>query len=249
MKKIEDQSSLLFLDFDGVICDSLDECFVSSWIAYYEKYKSAVPDRIDLEYRRQFDSLRPLIRNGEDYLVIHHALASGQSITDQSEFDHRIESVGDVSMKQFRALMYEVRKGLVEHSRDYWLGLHAMFSWLMPTLAAAAEHPCVYILSTKRKEYILELLDGVPIDRARVLSSNGRPKTEIITEYLDATAADNAVFVDDQIDHLRMVGDKRIRPLLAEWGYVKPEWLLSGEFPVLSQAGAVRLVGGYSSVS
>ena len=61
---------LLFLDFDGVICDSEPECFESSSVAY-RKLKSPENVSKSLEHRSLFRQLRPLIRSGEDYLVIH----------------------------------------------------------------------------------------------------------------------------------------------------------------------------------
>ncbi|THB63607.1 MAG: hypothetical protein D6B26_05875 [Spirochaetaceae bacterium] len=238
--------SLLFLDFDGVLCDSVSECFVSSWIAYYERHRQAVPDRVDLNYRRVFDTLRPYIRNGEDYLVIHESLSRGLPLDDQNQFDLRISEIGHEGMQAFRALIYAVRQELLQSSQDFWVSLHRMYDSLLSPLMACASNPAVYILSTKKQEYILKMLNGIPIDPARVLSSGGIPKKDIIDSIMESHGSQRADFIDDHIDHLRQVRNPAVSRYLAKWGYVRPEWLNARDMEVIDERRAIEIMQAYS---
>jgi hypothetical protein len=93
----------------------------------------------------------------------------------------------------------------------------------------------MYILSTKKKEFIAEIFQGnviqFPIEN--IIYSGSESKQSIISAKLDETESNAAVFIDDQISHLLNVTDSRIDVRLAEWGYIQSEWL-SGRFSVPS---------------
>ena len=74
-----DRPLLLYLDFDGVVCDSERECFVSSWLTYRQLGGATGGEHISLRARRRFRQMRPLIRSGEDYVVIQQILAREQA--------------------------------------------------------------------------------------------------------------------------------------------------------------------------
>ena len=83
--------NVVALDFDGVICDSAAECVVSAYGAYveakgevFDPMESVVPDY----FRDGFYRLRPLIRDGRDYVMILYLLDLGVAIEDQEDFDH-----------------------------------------------------------------------------------------------------------------------------------------------------------------
>ncbi len=239
----------MFLDFDGVLCDSVSECFVSSWIAYYTHYLGSEPLKVDLAYRQIFDSLRPFIRHGEDYLVIHDALANKRPISGQKDFDQRIAEAGVQAMQEFRALMYRVREDLVGRERDFWISLHRMYPHILPSFQMCAGNPDVFILSTKKKEYVEQMLDGIAIDSDRVISSGARSKSDVMSDLLDSTGVDKAVFIDDHIDHIRRVTDGRITSYLADWGYVRPEWLSAKDVVSIRSDQLVEMLRSYSSLS
>ena len=58
--------TLVFLDFDGVICDSALECLVSSWEAYFRDHGRDAPKAVPVDLKERFLALRPYVRSGED---------------------------------------------------------------------------------------------------------------------------------------------------------------------------------------
>jgi len=231
------------LDFDGVICDSVDECFASSWIAYHRLYRGR--DAVPLPPRTDpaFAALRPLIRSGEDYLLIHEILENGARAANQEEFDGLIRRAGPEKMASFKDLFYRARGELLEKQPDLWFSLNPVYGHMREALRAPQETR-LWILSTKKPRFIAEILShaGLPFPEERIIDSGSGRKLPIVVGLLEKENGDRALFLDDQIDHLKGCEDPRIRPYLASWGYVKREWLAGGTgVPVLDPAAFLAL--------
>ncbi len=222
---------LLCLDFDGVICDSIRECLASSWIAYHRLVKNDPPDRVPIRLQADFAVLRPLIRSGEDYVLIQEILDRGWEVREQADFDRLLASAGNGTMERYKELFYRARGDLLDRHRAYWLSLNRVYPHMREPLRGLASHDRLHIVSTKRSDFIVSILaaDGIELNPERVHYSSARGKPGLLSEILDAAGVERAVFVDDQIDHLTGGGWRDgVERLLAAWGYVKPEWLGGG---------------------
>ena len=216
---------LLVLDFDGVICDSIDECFVSSWIASHRLDGTPLPASLGVELRARFAELRPFIRSGEDYVVIQKLLAANRLVATQAEFDAALAAEGPDGMRRLKEVFYQARGDLLASDRPYWLALNRVYPHVRRTLAGLASRPDVVVLSTKKSEFIVEILaaNGIAIPVDRVLYTGSRAKADIIAGLLGP--GERALLIDDQVDTLLACRDPRIDVGLALWGYIKPEWL------------------------
>ena len=243
----------LILDFDGVICDSIDECLLSSWIAYHSLFLHAQPLSVPSSLRSDFAALRPFVRGGEDYLLIHHALASRLAITDQPSFDALAKDAGEERLGLFRELFYQARRSIMDTQKDFWLSLNKIYPHMRELFGSAAhdsDFPWgrLRILSTKRPEFIAEIIEssGFPMPRDRIIFSGNRAKLSLVERLIEDDGLESAVFIDDQIDHLIGNTNPRIEVYLASWGYVKQEWL-SGQVPVLSPRGFAKMAREWRS--
>lgn len=224
-------NSLIFLDFDGVICDSVRECFVSSWIAYSKDYYKDNLTSIKIEYKNNFIGLRPFIRSGEDYLLIHDLLLNNIKIKNQEEFDFYIVKTGKIRMEEYKESLYKVRNSLLEQEKDFWLSLNYLYPHMKLLLSKYYSHKNLYIISTKKQKLIIEILNSnnIKISPDRVYDSGKSRKLDIVSDIMEKTKVQDAVLIDDQIDHLSGNNNKRIEVYLAKWGYIKNEWLKKQE--------------------
>ena len=217
----------LFLDFDGVICNSLDECYVSSFLAHHG---GNIPDSTEIRSRALFDTYRPFIRSGGDYVAIQHLVDHGVVITDQIGFDRAAAEIGD--SRAMRSSMYRARGRLLADAPDYWLSLNRLYPEIRGSLQALSSRH--WILTTKEPSYVERILDhnGIrwPVDR--IICSGSERKLDIIA----ASVSTRALLIDDQIAHLRPNPYGTIDVLLASWGFVRPEWLLQSDVPILERA-------------
>lgn len=240
--------SALFLDFDGCLCDSYVECFSMAWYAYHVRYRKADPGRMNIADKPRFRELRPMVRNSEDNVVIHHIMHTGEVVRSQDDFDAVCGNLGPDTLAVLRKAFYDTREYFLSDYRNFWLGLNSLFQPLAGPLEKTSGNPAVFILSTKRPDFIDEILkyNGITWPFDRILEAHGRSKEEIILDYLGRVNKKQAVFVDDQIDHLRSDGGGRITNYLAEWGYVSED--AKSDFSVLHMTlqECADLIGEYA---
>ncbi|MCF7927908.1 MAG: hypothetical protein K9L68_02725 [Spirochaetales bacterium] len=228
------EQMLIFLDFDGVICDSVHECFLAAWKAYFEDdgFRSAAgwnnspPDSVPLEWKRRFDYYRPYIRNGEDYLALFRVLEEGMKIADQESFDRIMEKFIGEERQNIRERFYKARESLIEQDFSRWLYLNPLFPGIGEILQRNHTNKQLFILSTKRPDFIMKILSfhGIEWNQEKILFAADIPKARFIHSVIEREGAVRAVFIDDQISHLLGVSGQEIRCLLPNWGYIKPEW-------------------------
>ena len=243
----------LFIDFDGVICDSAAECLFSSWVAYdrltggdagasAQRPPAAAP-AVPAALRQRFMRLRPFIRSGEDYVLIQHLLAGGRMPPRQADFDDARRAAGRRALDRYADALNRVRRELMARQRNHWLRLNPLYPG-MAEILQAADWDAACILSTKRPPYIKAILEfhEVRVPTRAILHAAAVSKLEMVAAALDQRQAERAALVDDQLDHLTGNDDARIEVYLADWGYAQPEWLADPRVPALSRRGLGGLV-------
>lgn len=214
---------LVFLDFDGVICDSLPECYAVSQAAYFGLYLGRKIPPSGPEDERTFRQLRPYIRRGGDYLFIQHCLQRHLVIASQKDFDAVIQEEHGLD-DTFHELFYKARRELLASDPQRWHELNPLYPGLKALLLKHGSHGDTLILSTKEADFIAKILafNGIPWDASNIYCSGKERKLDFIDRVMDELGASQATFVDDQIDHFRGSSTHPVRCLLADWGYVLP---------------------------
>jgi hypothetical protein len=240
------EKPLLFLDFDGVICDSIEECFYSSAIAYYARERGAEVPAFDDAYRAAYRAHRPFVRNGEDYLLIHGLLASGEPRASQAEYDIVRRQAGPELLERYLELFTATRRDLLANERAHWISLNPVYPFMCALLPKLGERDGAFILSTKKKEFIVEILASCAVSwrSERIIAMQDRPKLDVISDLLGETRSPSAIFIDDQIEHLGGPSDPRIDRYLALWGYALPGAKADGVVD-LGAAAAESLLRAY----
>ena len=238
------KTPLLVLDFDGVICDSVDECFASSWTAYHELRLGRTGARPDDAMRQGFKILRPFVRSGEDFVLIQEILARGTRVADQASFDAAARKEGEAVRERYRELFYQARSDHLRRDRAGWLALNRVYPHMKLALSRLPSSAPPFVLSTKKPPFIAEILaaNGVGIPPERIIWSDAEPKLHTAARLRDQAGCPEAVFIEDQVDAIQGNADPRIRPYLATWGYVKKEWLSGSEVALLTPDDFLKLV-------
>ncbi len=229
-------NTAVFLDFDGVICDSALECLASSWLAYHRLRRERAPEAVPADLLRRFIRLRPFASAAADYVLIQELIAAGREPLSLRDFEGE-RSARRGRLERYDRLMREVRSGLLRTDPDYWMSLHRLYPHVLRELPRWVASDSFYILSTKRPELILRTLRhfGLLMDARRTLGCPRSGKLGIIARTMRRKNIARALFVDDQIANLRPepAGPGSAEPpvarALAAWGYLRREWL--GELP------------------
>jgi phosphoglycolate phosphatase-like HAD superfamily hydrolase len=239
------RSVILFLDFDGVICDSASESFLTSWTAYHESFRGEPPTRPTEQARRDFFRMRPLIRSGADFMLIQDVLARGGFLNDQESFDAEAARIGEADMRRFAEIIYETRARIVKEDRAAWVGLNRIYPHMEAVFPHLPRDGSVRIISTKRPHFVAEILALKKMDfpATAVIFAEAEPKLVTVERIRAAEGYEEAILVEDQIDAIRGNTNPRLRVYLATWGYVKEEWLRApGPIALLTPDGFLDLV-------
>ena len=240
---------LLVLDFDGVICDSVEECFVSSWTAYNELFRGLPRSDAPAASRAPFRALRPFVRSGEDFVLAQDLVRGAVRIDTQEEFDRAWERPGIPPHKVFKDLFYQARTSLMERDRAAWLAMNPIHAHVASAIGRLPPAVPFFILSTKKAQFVRETLsaNGLRVPEERVLYAEAEPKLSIIRRLLQSSGAPRAIFVEDQIDAIKGNTDPRIEVYLASWGYVQKSWIEGKPVvPVLGPGEFEELLGRLS---
>jgi phosphoglycolate phosphatase-like HAD superfamily hydrolase len=241
--------TLLFLDFDGVICDSATECLATSLSAYAVLHpgRSRGDDDRDARVREKFFELRPYVRNGEDYLFMREMIDLGIEIKSQVDFDDYIARSPAGLAGKYREAFYDARSKSFAEDPGKWLSANPIYPHMAGPLREHGFRPGLFILSTKRTKFIEAILshNGIKLSTDRILESGeGERKVDRISRVLDEGGAGRAVFVDDQVEHLVANEDARIETCLPIWGYIEKSCFDFGDgIRVINERDMAELFG------
>lgn len=209
-----------FLDFDGVIIDSIDECFLLSKDVYYgfSHFKYDINT-----YKKTFYRYRGFVNPPFEYMVLHKTIESylkNNSLDFKLKFTELKKNIIEDQKNKFEYLFFQLRKYYQEDINN-WLSLHKITDY--GKTLQNKKLPDYFIVTTKNKESVRLLLNHYniriekifDIENHRLLMSKGN----IISNFLDSSKYNQAVFIDDSVENLNSVKDKRIKCYFADWGY------------------------------
>lgn len=217
---------IVALDFDGVICDSADECMVTSWNAYAQLFgtTSRVSGIAELSshhiecYRRN----RYLVRPAREYGLLWHLVLSGNERIDESTFTAAaIEH--SPWMKQFETLFFQTRRDLQDKDPEKWIELHNQYTEASECRERLHRYP-LYLVTNKDAHSVALFNQfwnlNIP-DENRFTFNSGLSKREALQIIItrNSISPSQLYFVDDHPNHLEDVVSVGVQCRWASWGY------------------------------
>lgn len=221
------QPDALALDFDGVLCNGLQEYFQVSIKAYGEIWPQ---DKPDLGWEPLFGRLRPVVETGWEMPLVLKAIREGYGEGDillgwpqiRAELLTRLK----LSPKQLGQHVDGLRDRWIAEDFSGWSGLHAFYPGVPEQLQRWVDLALpTYIITTKESRFVEALLQqkGVNLPSAAIFGKDcQRPKTETLRQ-LQAKGWTKLWFVEDRFETLQSI---RMQPdlnpatlFLGDWGY------------------------------
>ncbi len=219
--------TIIALDFDGVICDSIDECLVTAWNAYLSMNgklaNNSTPDQLPRDFVDTFYKLRYLVRPSGEYGILIDAIQQG--ITELSEVAFQQMCNGRIDfMSAYERQFYVERNRYRDTDWDGWIKLHRRYDESLAGWQELSQQVSLYIVTKKdlesirrfNREWSLGLIEDRIYARDCELS-----KSDAILEIirLNNTTPDRVYFIDDHPGHLREVAPTGVNCRWASWGY------------------------------
>jgi phosphoglycolate phosphatase-like HAD superfamily hydrolase len=264
---------LLVLDFDGVVCDGIDEMGESASRALAEVTRREVPPARRAGLQARFAALRPVIESGWEMVVLVGVLTERAPAADAELRDGaRWAETRDGYMRRhalertrLAAAFDAVRDRWLKDDRHGWLARHRFYDGIAAWLSRLVdERRLVYVLSTKGKPFLDALLAGhdvrLPTEQVIGKAEPKREKWDVLRELAASHHVDtgDVWFVEDRLatllDLRRHAPDLRAaRLFLAEWGYIfrdrDPAAARAAGIPVLTLPQATGRFEGWVRMS
>lgn len=228
---------VLALDFDGVIWDSVGECFVMARRAYQNLYGLPCSD-LEACFRRG----RWLVRTGGDFLLVLQ-LAMADPERDLTHFDHQefsqLQQQRAEECQEFAREFYRLREECREQHWDEWCSYQQAYPSFLQQLPRLREQFAeIAICTTKDRESARQLLQSAGLEFKIWGKESGLHKGEQMRQLFQELGVDpgQVYFIDDLVDNLLQVAPLGVACGLAGWGYnteIERQRAREQGFPVL----------------
>jgi phosphoglycolate phosphatase-like HAD superfamily hydrolase len=220
---MNDRASIVYcFDFDGVLCDSVDECLTIAFSTYYRKEISN-PNEIPTAIASFFRQKRHLVAPANDYYLLFEAFERGILDLDRESFNALKSSTVEERVL-FGNRFFEYRAKL-QNNLDRWLTLNRFYPQVEKILRE--DFPEFYVVTTKDRDSVnhiakhhryIHKIAGV---YSKELSTDKRQLfTMLFADLQISPSSHRIVFIDDNWEHLANVAPLDIDVYWAAWGYV-----------------------------
>ncbi|MDG2991325.1 HAD family hydrolase [Candidatus Synechococcus calcipolaris G9] len=224
----------LALDFDGVLCDGLQEQFLVSWQAYGQLWPTSQPEP-EAGLAPLFYQLRPVITVGWEMPMLLRAIMKG--FTPQDIFSNwsvlcdRLLQDEDLNARDLGQLVDHLRDRWLARDEQGWLGQHRFYPGVIQTLGRwlgegqAQDGFKTVIVTTKETRFVVALLRhaGVEFPPELIFGKDRQQPKTVILQQLQQVEATPLWFVEDRLGALKKVAAlptlENIELFLASWGY------------------------------
>ena len=225
--------TIIALDFDGVICDGLQEYFATTKRTYEQLWQEAIVSNLE-PLQVSFYQLRPVIETGWEMPVLLRALILGVETSEILNSWHlvrdKIVTTEKLNTKLLAKTLDTVRDNWINDDLNEWLVLHRFYPGILEVLnkilSSSSE---LYIVTTKEGRFVQQLLQqqGIELPRNKIIGKESkRPKYETL-RLLREQNPENQVsfwFIEDRLPALQQVKQQPdlqpiVKLFLADWGY------------------------------
>jgi phosphoglycolate phosphatase-like HAD superfamily hydrolase len=204
-------------DFDGVLCDSLEECMMVAWYAYDGKPVrwflnpglAGVPDDVVA----RFQGCRPFMRHLAHFLVplVEHDLPGTHG-----EFATRFDALPGEQIESFARAAEGFRAKLRARHPEPWRARHTVDVRLADLVRDG------YIATARDRDSVGQILGshGIEVPESRIFGSL-RDKTEALAKIAERESLDplHVVLVDDSVENCLAARSSGFDAYWASWGY------------------------------
>jgi len=217
------QNRVFFLDFDGVLCNSLNESLIVSYNTYH---KTSIKDlnQIPKQSREYFYNNRWIVRPAGEYYVLWKAY--DMSINIDKKIFKKLKNENNSHIISFQKDFYLFREKL-KKDLSYWLSLHETYHNVKEFLTTTEDE--LFIVTNKDKKSVELLSKYFKYDK-KILSIYSMEisfdKKVLIKMAINDNNIDilnsELIFIDDNVSNLNNIDkmDENINTYLATWGYL-----------------------------
>jgi len=215
---------IYILDFDGVICDSIDECMLTTYNSFKDTNIINISD-VPNHFRKYFYEYRYHVRPAKEYFLLCRAFAENIDLS-TSNFEE-FRKLYENEMNNFESIFFQKRFELKKNI-ELWLSYHKIYEHANQFISSITDR--IFILTTKDYDSVNILASHFGFIKkiediySREISSDKAILFEnLFKKHKSLLNSKRIVFVDDNEFHLASVSQFPIQLYFASWGYAKTQ--------------------------
>ena len=220
----------IFLDFDGVLFDTVKEAYAVAMFALDRAKETSEIDYDSDEYGL-FKKYRYLINPAWNYFYLIKTIdmyLKDNSIDIEKKYKKDVLSAQKIGYEDFENKYFASREKIKNNNYQYWLSLNEPYPFLSVVPKLIHKSPnSVFIITTKDRPTVLKLLaiNGIDFNPLQIFGRESYDKyggkLQIIEDLAAKHNIKEALFVDDSSEHLSSCKSmKGLTLLQPDWGYV-----------------------------
>tara|TARA_B100001750_G_C15456297_1_gene571773 strand:+ start:576 stop:1283 length:708 start_codon:yes stop_codon:yes gene_type:complete len=218
------KKTIYVFDFDGVLCDSINECMITTYNAY-NKTEIFNLDEIPEGFRDFFYQHRSYVKPAKEYFLLCEAFYNKIDLS-YNKFNKMKKRLSK-KMQLFEDHFFNQRK-LMQKNQRVWLSYHKMYRHVSTFISELSSK---FYIITNKDLYSVKILSNYFRfdDRIKnILSKEISNDKKILFKYFFDMILYNKdetriIFVDDNEDNLSRVKNYPIELYFAKWGYAKKQ--------------------------
>ena len=220
---MQQTESIFLLDFDGVLCNSLNESLIVSYNTYHKCNLRSIKN-ISSKECEYFYNNRWLVRPAGEYFILWKGYELGININ-QLMFN-KLKTKYHESISSFHKSFYNQREELKKNI-SYWLSLHKTYDNVKNFLVNTQDK--IFIVTNKDERSVVSIskhfgyFDKIKDIYSMEISFNKKVLVKkIFNDYKVNLKEQSIFFIDDNIENLIEIDSmpEHINAILATWGYV-----------------------------
>lgn len=227
-------NKIIGFDFDGVICDSTEECLITgynAWLQFQDKNQFITTTKqIPEDLETYFRAWRGLVRTADQYFIVFDSYVKKQLLQNEADFEKRCAQ-DKLRRNKYEKLFFAARKKLRNKDIEYWSQLHYPYQGIAEGLKKIIKTAHVFMVTSgKDKSSVKTFLRHIGIDFPeekiydKQIAANKRVALEKIAQQTGQRLKD-IIFLDDNINHIFNLKQAGCQIYMAGWGYHTNEHL------------------------
>jgi len=217
-------------DFDGVICDSTPECYVTSYIAW--QVMNSYPVKINIKFNeekiyKKFSKFRPFIKGGGEYFIFYYFESNKikKNYYNYNIFKKKLKT----DINTYSKIFYNERKKLMKKNLNKWLNLNYIFPDVLKTLKTLNNNNKLLISTMKDKKSVLSILkkNNLLLKKNNILDQfEIKDKSESLNIFMKKfkLKKNDIYFFDDNVNHILKPKREGFNVYLTTWGFSTKEF-------------------------
>lgn len=224
------------LDFDGVICDSIHECYENSYLAFRQTHPEFNhPGQPPNSWKDAFYEFRGLVRPSKNFYLLWKMITNCEEISmDTIQFENECIALSDSSEK-FGRIFTEVRCRILMLDQERFISQNLIFEEVKENWFRLKTP--LYVVTAKDSELAELILKANNLEVTGVFGKGSGSKSSTLLKLASMHHVDisHVYFVDDNPEFVRETANIGAKAGLAKWGYGPYEGVSENNLESFSQ--------------